>query len=374
MTSLPIVLAQRSSLELFDLHHELLAGHEAWHPTPSPTGVLASYGFEAASLERIEALGLPEPVEVLVPRSGGMRHPPGIRPCSHARPLFLEDLIPIAEGIYTCTPELALTECLPHMSVPRAATVIDQVVSSYRIVRPEAGDAYLAAHPSRHVHALTARSGCGSGTMTMYGLAPLTTLGQLEEFSLARSYISGIDRLRNALPLCVERLRSPLEAEDLMLCCCPRRLGGLGLPRPQVNEPLALTAKSRHTIDCPTLTPDFCWPQSHVIVEVLGRRDHEGSDVRIADTSMRERVWREMGFAPLTHTAREIERPSLFEPLGRELARRLGVRYRTDVELFAVRQGWLRSEVAPPLDGMRTPSLRSWREMLADERYEEWEL
>lgn len=278
----------------------------------------------------------------------------------------------VADGIYACTPELALTECLPHMSAPRAATVIDQVVSSYRVVRPEAIDAYRAAHPAKHAHVMT-REKHDAGAMTLYGLRPLTTLSQLGEYASARNYVSGIGRLRDALPLCAESLRSPLEAEDLMLCCCPRRLGGLGLPQPLVNEPVSLSAKARQTIDRVTLTPDFCWPKAHVVVEVLGRADHEGSELRIADTSMRERVWREMGFEPLTHTAQEIERPRLFEPLGRELARRLGVRYRTDIELFAVRQTWLRAEVAPPRDGMQSPSLRSWHEMLADERYEEWD-
>lgn len=365
MNSLPIVLAQRSSLEFLDLHPGLLAHHGSWHPTGSRE-TLPAFGFDGATTsERLERLGLPHPVEVLVPQSAGKRAPEGIVLCGHKRDVLKEDLLSVGDDVYACVPELALTESIAGISAPRAATVINQLVSSYRIVRPEAIEAYRHTYPMRRVHLSYDPADGEPLGMTMYGMVPLTTLAQLQEYADVRSYIRGIVNLRRALPLCAERLRSPLEAEDYLLLFAPRFLGGINLPPPVVNEPLELSRRARTNIDRETLTPDFRWPGQRVIVEVLGAADHEGSDARIADTSTRERVWRTMGHEVITHTRREIETPSLFTPLAKDLATRLGVRYRTDISAFAVRQMWLRHEVAPPIDGRWTRSIRSWRDMLA---------
>lgn len=365
MSSLPIVLAQRSSLECLDLHPSLLTNHDSWHPTGSRE-VLPAFGFERTTTsERLERLGLPHPIEVLVPKSAGMRACEGIVPRGHQQVVLMEDLVPVGENIYACMPELALTESIAGMSAPRAATVVDQLVSSYRIVRPEAIEVYRHTHPTRRIHLSHDPDDGEPLGMTMYGMAPLVTLAQLREYAEVRSYVRGIVSLRRGLPLCTERLRSPLEAEDYLLLFSPRFLGGINLPRPLVNEPLELSRRARVNIDRDALTPDFRWPDQRVIVEVLGAADHEGSDVRIADTSIRERLWRTMEHDVITHTRREIETPSLFAPLAKELAGRLGVRYRTDISAFAVRQMWLRHEAAPPIGGRWTRSVRSWRDMLA---------
>lgn len=368
MSSLPIVLAKRSSLEFLDLHTSHFADHASWHPNDGRE-TLTAFGLDASSAEVLEGLSLSQPVEVLVPRTAGMRHPAGVSPCGHARPLALDDLIRISDDLYCCVPELAIVETIAPVSAPRAATFIDQMIGSYRILRPGAIDGYAAAYPGAHTHAIL--DGEGMAAMTMYGLRPLTTLGKLGEFAAKRSYVRGIGRLRESLPLCAEGLRSPLETEDYLLLVCPRRLGGINLPPPLVNEPVTLSERAREVIDRKVLTPDFRWPDQRVVVEVLGAADHAGSLERIADTSKRERVWRTMGFDVLTHTAKEIESLRSFTPLAKELAKRLGMRYRNDIEMFAVRQAWLRVEVSSPA-GRSMPSLRSWREMIAGDEYEEW--
>lgn len=362
MSTCSLVLAQRSSLEFLDLHNDLLEGR-ASQVTDGPSEVLPEFGYAAGLSERLVSLGLPGPVELLVPSTRGRRSPRGVVLHGHAGPLYLGDLIRIDEGLYACAPELALTEMLPPMSVPRAAALISRVVSSFRMLRPAEVLGYEAAFPHKHVHAMNQGS-AGHSTATIYGLEPLTTLDRLHAFERHHERVRGIGRLREALPLCVEELRSPFEVADYLLSFLPRRLGGLNLPAPQVNKPIKLTRAARQIIDVPRLTPDFSWPEEHVIVEVLGAADHTGA-AGITDTSLRERVWRTMGYRVMTHTAREIRNPRLFEGLTRELARNLGARYRTDIENFSIRQAWLRGEVLPPY-GEWPASVRSWRRLLDD--------
>lgn len=345
-----------------DLHNELLRRRDS-HASAGSREEIQAFGYAAGLWGLVANLGLPEPVELLVPSVRGRRPTRGTVLHGHAGPLYLDDLIRIGEGLYACSPELALTEMLPTMSVPRAVGLIDRVTSSFRMLRATEVQGYLDAFPHKSVHAMS-HGGIGRSTATIYGLEPLTSLDRLRAFEREHERVRGIGRLREALPLCAEGLRSPYETADYLLNFLPRRLGGLNLPAPQVNQPLELTLAARRIIDVPRLTPDFCWPAEHVIVEVLGATDHTGA-AGITDTSLRERVWRTMGYRVSTHTTREIRNPQLFEGLARELAHNLDARYRTDIENFAIRQAWLRGEVLPPY-GEWPVSVPSWQRLLED--------
>lgn len=364
MDTKAIVITHWSSIEFFDLYSEHQEIHESWHPTKARE-TLDNFGFDADTVRRLKGLGLPKPVELLVPSTTGMHSTDNFafRACS--RPPLLEDLVKVADGIYVCVPELALAMACGHVSRPRAAVLVDQALGTYRILRKTSISPYEQSNPLNHMHLVTNDGGTVRVAATMYGLHPLTTLRQLSEYAKVRSDIFGIKRLREALPLCAQDLRSPLETQDYLLLCSPRRLGGFGLANPLVNQEVRLSAKARKVINRTTLKPDFLWPAECVAVEVLGKADHEGTGTRIADTSQRERVWRTMGYAAITHTSAEIHDSRQLASCARELASHLGQRYRTDIPDFEARQAWLRQEVLGHIDGTGR-SIRSYKELLAD--------
>lgn len=364
MNTKAIVITHRSSLEFFDLYSNNIEIHQDWIPTGSRE-TLESFGCDASTAERLRALKLPKPVEILVPDAGGMHRGEDLIFRARTSPLLLEDLVQAGEGIYVCVPELALSMIAGHVSCPRAAMLIDQELGTYRMLRKSSVSLYEASNPLNHMHALTTGDGGTRLEATMYGLDPHTSLAQLEKYVSARKGCFGIKRLGEALPLCSENLRSPLEAQDHLLLCSPRRLGGFGLAKPVVNKEVRLSAKAREIIGAETLKPDFLWPDKHVVVEVLGKSDHEGSGTRIADTSQRERVWRTMGYTSITHTSAEINNSKQLATCARELARQLGQRYRTDIDGFGIRQAWLRQEVLGRI-GETAKSTRSYKELLAD--------
>lgn len=373
MDTLNLVLTKRSSLEFLDLHaNQLHLSHDT-RRTHGEVEALDSFGLDAAGMKRLAKLGIPQPTEVLVPSVRGKRHPPGITLCGNRGRLSCDDVIMVSEGVYVLRPEPALARMAAGMSAPRAAVLIDQALSSYRVLRQPAFESYLKAFPGKHIHGLKRSDGTYKA-VTMYGLGPLTSLDRLKQYVAGHAGAYGTGSLRRALPLCSENLRSPLEAEDYLLITLPSRMGGANLPPPEVNVEVALTAKARGIIDVAALKPDFLWREQRVVVEILGKADHEG-DVGIADTSLRERVWREMGFTVITHTAREIERADLFGPAASELAKRLGRRYRTDVPHFAERQAWLRGEVVIG-GGVERPSVLTYGRFLengsADEEDMGW--
>lgn len=365
MTTKAIVITHRSALEFFDLYSEYQETHRPWNPTKSRK-VLESFGYDASTIGRLRPLRLPKPVEILVPSAKGRRPTDEVVFRARSAPLLLGDLVQVGEGIYVCVPELALSMVAGHLSRPRTALLIDQLVSSYRSVRKTAISSYENAYPFSHIHTLSTDGGGTRLAATVYGLKPQTTLKRLARYAGLRSGDFGTKRLREALPLCSESLRSPLEAQDHLLLFAPRGLGGFGLARPVVNREIRLSAAARKIIDRETLKPDFLWPSEHVAVEVLGKADHEGSGARIADTSQRERVWRTMGYTVITHTSAEIHDARQLSTCARELAKCLGQRLRTDSPTnYDLRQAWLRQEVLGPAHEL-AGSIRSYRALLAD--------
>lgn len=363
-----IVITHRSSFEFFDLYSNDLEIHQDWSPAGSRE-TLDNFGQDDRTVERLRTLKLPQPVEILVPDAGGKHRTDDLVFRERKSPLLLEDLVQVSDGTYVCVPELALSMIAGHVSCPRAAMLIDQELGTYRMLRKSSISLYEASNPLNHMHALTTGSGSTRLEATMYGLEHQTTLAQLERYVSARKGCFGIKRLREALPLCSEGLRSPLEAQDYLLLFAPRRLGGFGLAKPVVNKEVRLSAKAREIINAETLKPDFHWPGKRVVVEVLGKSDHEGSGARIADTSQRERVWRVMGYTSITHTSTEINDSQQLATCARELARHLGQRYRTDIDNFDVRRAWLRQEVLGRI-GETAKSMRSYKELLADTELE----
>lgn len=359
------VITHRSSLELFDLYSEYQEIHESWHPTRSRK-TLDTFGYDSSTVGRLRALKLPEPIEILVPSAEGRHSTDEVTFRARSAPLLLEDLVQMREGIYVCVPELALSMIAGHLSRPRTACLIDQLAGTYRTIRKSAISSYEDAYPFNHMHMLTSSDGSTRLAATVYGLKPQTTLRRLARYADLRTGCFGVKRLREALPLCSEDLRSPLETQDHLLLFAPRGLGGFGLTRPVVNREVRLSVAARKVIDRETLKPDFLWPNQHVVVEILGKQDHEGSATRIADTSQRERVWRTMGYTSITHTSAEIHDAGQLSTCARELARCLGQRLRTDSPTdYGLRQAWLRQELFGAGDRLEE-SIRSYKTLLAD--------
>ncbi len=284
-----------------------------------------------------------------------------------------------SDGHRVMSVERAIAAMCVGMSLPRIVRMVDELCGTYRTPRREAIQSYSAAYPKSHAHFLPKDSDAAScKSATFYGLRPVTSVAKLSRFVRAHAGIMGVNKLRRALPFCVDGLRSPLETECYIQLCLPPRLGGMGIPRPQVNQRLGLRKAAREICAKPYIIPDFSWRAGRLALEALGVADHAGDGV--TDTSIREKAYKVMGYECVTITMGEERGWATLLASARVLARSLGRRVRTDIAEFEKRRKWLRYELFR-LEAAK--GCASWRlfsddllvadEAVPDEVYDAWD-
>lgn len=107
----------------------------------------------------------------------------------------------------------------------------------------------------------------------LYDLPPLTTVTEVREFLQEARGLHGLELARLAAGYANDGSGSSMETLWYHAFCLPPRLGGLHLPRPLQNAPLAWPPEVRDLVGHKTMRPDFFWDQYRVACEHQGK-DH----------------------------------------------------------------------------------------------------
>ena len=132
-----------------------------------------------------------------------------------------------------------------------------------------------------------------------------------------------------------------MESAVSLMVGLPQRLGGLGLPRPTLNQRISpgrrgRAATSAHFYDC-----DLFWPQARLALEYDSDLCHTGAD-RLNSDAARRTALLALGITVVTATRDQIYRPRQFRQLETTLRRQLGVRRQVRCADFERRQEELR--------------------------------
>lgn len=174
---------------------------------------------------------------------------------SHARAQqsFEEDQrIRRSLGITNSAPtakELICWEGIAH--VVRAAQVLSDFAGSYRL--PTA-----------------------PGEAVLYGEKPLLTCSSLETYLQGQPSMYGSEKVRRITNLAFDRAASPFETVLALLLTLPVDMGGFGLPRPVLNQKIALAPGLRGLCSQDSMTIDLCWEEKRLALEYEGWEAHAG--------------------------------------------------------------------------------------------------
>ena len=238
-----------------------------------------------------------EPVHYLVsnqaPRAGqrnAVRH-------SSSLALPRGSLVRIAEGIYVLSPEALCAEATRGLGWATCARLANRLASAYAI-EPD--------------------------SKALLECTPRTSVAAIESYlhRLARGERNPALR---ALAWAVDGCASPMESHVELLACLPQRFGGWGLPIPQMNYPVALSAQSRATLGCATCRIDLAWPNAQVGLEYNSRSFHDEQRAWEHDAH-RQNVLEAQGFRIVPLTWPQLAGPLEFEAVVRHLARLIGHR------------------------------------------------
>lgn len=156
--------------------------------------------------------------------------------------------------------------------------------------------------------------------------APLTTVDRLDVFLASLGPMHGKKNASYALRYVANNSASPRETALAMLLCLPYRMGGYGIPMPQMNCRVDLGKRERRIAGRNYLVCDLYWPEARLDVEYDGG-DHVEVE-RMAKDSMRRDALVSMGITSLSVTKQQIDHGGSLNGIAHVIAERVGKRLR----------------------------------------------
>ncbi|MDM8271862.1 DUF559 domain-containing protein [Thermophilibacter provencensis] len=134
----------------------------------------------------------------------------------------------------------------------------------------------------------------------------------------------GVKNARRALGLALFPARSPLETKTAIILTLPTKMGGYGLPRPELNSLICFRPEELKLCQAPRYEVDLCWEKQRTIVEVDSYQYHVGTEKLDAD-AMKRNTLKSLGWKVNSVTSGQLSGDAL-DVLARQLARDLGVK------------------------------------------------
>lgn len=263
---------------------------------------LPSLTPSASDIKQLNAAyPLLHPVHVLVTDTSQRRALKGM--VCHTAPehTLPRHILETAQGLLVEGPELYLLHAARELPLPRLLEQAFELCGGYRLNKN---------NPRGFVDAV-----------------PLTSRTRLEQFAATIGESKGSCLLKRALAYVCDGSRSPMETVIVLLLCLPPRLGGYGLPLPQMNYRVDVTHNGRKISSNRYFVCDAFWPDAWLDVEYDSDLVHTGS-TRIAHDAKRRNGLTSLGVTVITVTRAQALNCDEMDRIAHAAARLLGVRLR----------------------------------------------
>jgi len=183
-------------------------------------------------------------------------------------------------------------------------------------------------------------------SITLYGLPQLTNTKALKALTARMAGVYGQKNAARALRYIADGSASPMETILFLFLTLPHKIGGYGLPIPELNMRIdlgKLTRQGLQRADKAHYKCDLFWPDANVAIEYDSDQYHTGAD-RIANDSKRRFDLDALGIDVITVTKSQIRNAEEFDDMGKRIAKKLGKRLRyTNPDFLKARRELRRS-------------------------------
>ena len=162
---------------------------------------------------------------------------------------------------------------------------------------------------------------------TLYKQPQLAGVKTLTSFVTRMEGFHGRKKALRALRYIADGSASPMETILFMLLTLPHKLGGYGLPAPELNRQVDLMTTYKNRLKKAYYKCDFFWSKAGLAVEYDSDYYHTGAD-RIASDSKRRFDLAAHGVTVITVTTGQIRNDTAFESLAKLIAEKLRRRLR----------------------------------------------
>jgi len=183
-------------------------------------------------------------------------------------------------------------------------------------------------------------------TRGFYNRPPLTSAKRISAFIARVPGFRGRRSANLALRHILDGSASPMETKLSMLLTLPYRLGGFGLPKPDLNTSIFPSKTDSRSSGKGFYTCDLFWPDHDLAVEYDSDQFHTGSE-HIADDSKKRNSLAMMGVTVITITTQQLFNLSDFKKAVNIIAKRVGKRLEFKDPGFDAAHRELRNQLLP---------------------------
>lgn len=175
-----------------------------------------------------------------------------------------------------------------------------------------------------------------------------TNPAQIRTYLDRCNHIAGVKRAKRAARYVSSSAASPMEAKLVMLLCLPAKLGGYGLPFPEINVPVhSVLPQDKNASIHPNYRCDLLWKGPRLALEYDSDAWHASSEKLNRDSLRRGRL-EALDIHVISVTKRQVYDPIEFDKLAKTVAASLEKRLRFRTENWYGRQCELRQQVLGP--------------------------
>ena len=322
-----LVYSHQSALEL--LRYRRSFGLEAVAPAR-----LRTLEDCASSQEEMSKFGVPEPlnrsevVHVMVPSRERQFHSK-----THICHVWRSDPLSgsfyeVGDRTYAATPELLFVQMANQLDLLDLVLLGMELCGTYT---------HLLVDKMRFVNCPAA-----------------TTHDKLEAFAKRAKGMRGATTALRALRWVIDKSNSPGETSLTLYLYLPVRLGGYGMPVPDMNPKTPLGKRASRFLGQDDIRCDLHWPTQRVVLEYASSQEHLKPS-RAARDAERSNTLGYKKLKLITATPKMIARPPECDAMVKQLASALGKRPSPDAFLLSKMRRDLRLRLFPWLEEPREP-------------------
>ncbi len=286
--------------------------------------------MDARALHKENPWGLSMPLDILV-GSGSARKTARNLHCHIGSGQFPPgSFVRVAPDLVVSSPELCFLQMAGELPLIDLVVLGFEFCGSYRLGRQSEPEQGLRAD------------------------RPLSSVAKLSAYLEKTAGLKGHKNAMYALKFIVDRSASPMETALCLLLTLPCRLGGYGLPQPQLNHGLGASNKTRKIGPSKgsEFYGDLYWPEQRVDVEYDSDAYHNERKARTKDGARRNALTT-AGETVLTVSKEQIMQTDGLRTVARELSALLGKRLRDSGQDFRARHALLRARLLPKISADR---------------------
>ncbi len=266
-------------------------------PDPAQIAALLNAGHPMAPAD--EPVPLFGPVlDVLCRKASHRSRAAGVRSHVWGRALLPSAVVPIQDGLFSSSAPLCYLQFASSYEVPELALLGCELMGAY--------------------------APCDFAAFGLMPREPLVTPALLRRFLDACGPVNGLVRARETLGYLFAHAASPMESRVALYLTLPRRMGGYGFPKPELNLRFDVDGRAHMVTDKRFYRGDLCWRDAGIALEYDSDAAHTGSD-RIAADTRRRNALAYLGITVLGITRQQAFDVGEFDRVARTLAKLLDI-------------------------------------------------